>query len=132
MRKQPIARIEIGKGLGVTHNSGNVLTLYIDNIFAGWEQYILLTSDRHHDSVDCDREFEARHLDEAKRRGALIMDVGDLFDCMQGKFDPRRSYSNLRPEYKADNYLDEIVRAAVCACSWCGPVVHLNTPRQAL
>jgi hypothetical protein len=110
MMKQPLNRIEIGKGLSVVHNSGNVLTLYVDNIFDGWEMHLLLSSDRHHDSVDCNREMEKAHLEEVKRRNGLVIDVGDLYDCMQGKFDPRRSYSNLRPEYKADCYLDEIVK----------------------
>jgi hypothetical protein len=110
MKKQKITRVEIGKGLAVVHNSHNVMTLYIDNVFDGWEQYLLLSSDRHHDSVDCNRELELELLEETKRRNAFVIDVGDLYDCMQGKFDPRRSYSDLRPEYKADNYLDEIVK----------------------
>ena len=112
MRKQPIARTEIGKNLFVVHNSGNVMTLYVDNVYSGQEIHFLLTSDRHHDSVNCDRELELKHLEQAKEKGALIIDVGDFFDVMQGKFDPRRTYSNLRPEYKADAYLDEIVKEA--------------------
>jgi hypothetical protein len=112
MKKQPVNKIEIGKGLSVVHNSGNVMTLYIDNAGEGWEQWFLLSSDRHHDSVDCNRELEIRHLEEARKRKAFIIDVGDLFDVMQGRYDPRRSYANLRPEYKADNYLDEITKEA--------------------
>lgn len=96
----------------IVHNSGNVCTLYVDNIGEGWEQYFLMTSDRHHDSVDCDRDMELSHLEMARKRKAWIIDVGDLFDVMQGRYDPRRSYSNLRPEYAQDNYLDEIVKEA--------------------
>lgn len=92
--------------------SPECVTVRFDNVAGGWEQWILLSSDRHHDSVRCNRELELRHLKLAKERKAAIIDVGDLFDVMQGKFDPRRSYSGLRPEYKVDTYLDEIVRDA--------------------
>ena len=112
MKKQPINRIDIGKGLSIVHNSGNVMTLYVDNVFDGWEQWFLISSDRHHDSVDCNRELELRHLEEAKKRGAFIIDVGDMYDCMQGRYDPRRSYKDIRPEYKEDNFLDLIVKDA--------------------
>jgi hypothetical protein len=111
LKKKPIEKIDIGKGLSVTHNSGNVMTLYAE-AYAGWELYLLCTADRHHDSIHCDRELEKKHLEQAKERNAFVIDVGDFFDCMQGKYDPRRSYSELRPEYKKDNYLDEIVRDA--------------------
>ena len=103
----------------MTHNtepviektSANVLTVRFD-VTAGWEQLLLLTSDRHHDAVRCDRALEKKHLDEAKEKNALIIDSGDLFDAMQGKYDPRRSYDNLRPEYKSKTYLDDIVSDA--------------------
>jgi hypothetical protein len=73
------------------------------------EVEFLLSSDRHHDSTRCDRELEKAQLDEAKRRGALIIDAGDLFDCMQGKFDPRKNYNDLRPEYKVEHYYDAVL-----------------------
>jgi hypothetical protein len=73
---------------------------------------LLITSDRHHDSVKCDRDLELEHLKEVKDRKGFILDVGDLFDAMQGKYDPRRTYHDLRPEYKVDHYLDEIVKEA--------------------
>jgi len=38
--------------------------------------------------------------------------VGDMFDVMQGRYDPRRSYDDLRPEYKTSTYLDDIVKDA--------------------
>lgn len=77
-----------------------------------WEQWVMFSSDRHFDSVHCDRKLMKAHLDLAKERKALIVDVGDFFDAMQGKFDPRRSYAVLRPEYKVSNYLDEIMEDA--------------------
>lgn len=75
----------------VEHVSRNVLNVKFDNISAGWEQYILLSSDRHHDSKWTDRDLELEHLEKAKERNAYVIDVGDMFDVMQGKFDPRRS-----------------------------------------
>ena len=96
----------------VEKTSANVLTVRFGDIALGWEQWLLLSSDRHHDSAKCDRDLEKKHLEKAKQRNALVVDGGDLFDAMQGKFDPRRSYSGLRPEYKVDTYLDEIVADA--------------------
>jgi len=92
--------------------SASVLTVRFEDVSAGWEQWIMLSSDRHHDSINCNRELEKKHLNQAVEKQAMIIDCGDLFDCMQGRFDPRRSYAELRPEYKADNYLDEIVTDA--------------------
>lgn len=89
--------------------SSNVMTVRFPYVVPGWEQWILLSSDRHHDSKSADRDLEIAHLEMAKERKAFVIDVGDIFDAMQGKFDPRRSYGDLRPEYKIDNYLDEIV-----------------------
>lgn len=90
----------------------NVMGVHFEGITPGWEQYILLTSDRHHDSKWTDRDLELEHLKKAKERNAYIIDVGDVFDAMQGKFDPRRSYRDIRPEYTVENYLDEIVEDA--------------------
>ena len=77
-----------------------------------WEWRCLLRSDAHHDHVHCDQKLERKHLEEAKACGAGIIDAGDLFCAMQGKYDPRKSYSALRPEYKVDNYLDSLVEVA--------------------
>ena len=60
---------------------GAVSTITVDGIKAGWEQWILLQSDVHFDSVQCDRELFAEHLQEAKRRNAWVMIAGDLFDA---------------------------------------------------
>jgi len=98
--------------LDITHTSRNVLTLSFNDVKAGWEKYFLLSSDRHWDSVNCDRKLMFEHLKLAKERDAHIIDSGDFFDMMQGKYDPRKSYSNMRPEYLDDNYLGEIVTDA--------------------
>jgi hypothetical protein len=89
--------------------NGNVISLYQD-VFSGFEQWYLLVSDVHHDSVLCNREMELSHLKEAKRRNAIIMYFGDSYDSMQGRFDPRRSMAELRPEYRRDDYFDFVVK----------------------
>lgn len=96
----------------IEQTSANVLTVRFPYVHAGWEQWVLLTSDRHHDSKHSNRELEIEHLEKARQRNARIVDVGDIFDAMQGKYDPRRTYSNLRPEYLHDDYLDVIVKDA--------------------
>jgi hypothetical protein len=96
----------------VETTESNVVVVRFDDVCAGWEQWVMLSSDRHHDSPYCDRDKERRHLEKAKKRGALIVDCGDLFDAMQGKYDPRRSLDDVRPEDKVENYLDSIITHA--------------------
>ena len=53
------------------------------------------------------------HFDEAKRRNARIFVFGDWFDAMQGRYDPRRSMPELRPEYaRRDDYYDFLIKDA--------------------
>lgn len=88
---------------------GNVLTVRFDDIAAGWEQWVLLTADRHHDNIYCDRAFERKHLEQAKERGAGILDFGDLFCAMEGKYDLRSNMDAIRPENVGQDYLDRLV-----------------------
>lgn len=74
---------------------------------------LFVTSDVHFDSLECNREVFMRDLTRAKEEDALIFLVGDFFDAMQGRFDPRRSYEDLREEYKRSDYYDVIVDDAV-------------------
>jgi len=74
--------------------------------------WFLLTSDVHFDNTHCDRKMYKRLLDEALERDAGIIDNGDLFCAMQGKWDPRSDQSQLRPEYQGNNYLDLLVDSA--------------------
>lgn len=85
-----------------------VVTLRFTDIAAGWEQWFLLSGDRHHDNLHSDHKLEKRHLEEVKVRGALILDIGDLACAMQGKWDPRKSMAQCPPELKVDNYLDTL------------------------
>ena len=75
-------------------------------------QWFLLSSDRHHDSIHGDPVMEKRHLDEAVRRGAGIIDNGDLFDAMQGYNDPRACKGALKKELDVTAYSDAMVDEA--------------------
>jgi hypothetical protein len=96
----------------IERTSGAVITVRFNNVRSDWERWILLRSDAHHDSPMCRRKAEKRHLDEMVKRDGLWMDFGDLFDAMQGKFDPRRDYSGIRKEDAETNYYDLIVEHA--------------------
>lgn len=96
----------------VERTDTSAIQIRFNNVASGWEQWIMLTGDRHHDNVRCNRELEYKQLEKAKEREALIIDVGDLFCAMQGKYDPRKSYDEMREEYLAEKYLDEIVSGA--------------------
>ena len=74
--------------------------------------WVLLTSDRHHDNPHCNQAMEKFHLDQAKERNAPIVDYGDLFCAMQGKYDRRASKDDIRPEHQSGNYLDKLVSTA--------------------
>ena len=78
----------------------------------GWEQWFLLSSDRHHDNAHTNHSIERKHLEEAKERNAGVIDAGDLHCAMQGKFDPRQDRSALREEYQGGDYFDALVREA--------------------
>ena len=71
--------------------------------------YILLRSDAHHDNPSSLNDLEKEHLELAKERNAPIIDNGDAFCAMQGKWDPRADKSALKPEHQVDDYLDALV-----------------------
>lgn len=77
-----------------------------------WEQWYLIRFDAHRDHPCTDKAMERRHLQDARARGAGIIDGGDLFDAMQGVHDPRRSYDELAPEVAQEDYYDAVVKAA--------------------
>ena len=53
--------------------------------------------------------MEKRHLEQARERKAIIIDGGDLFCAMQGKYDPRSYKGDLKAEHKEGDYLDKLV-----------------------
>jgi hypothetical protein len=74
---------------------------------------VLLLSDVHWDNPKCDRKKLKKDLDYAMERDAIILINGDLFCLMQGKFDPRRSKSDIRAEHNSTTYLDDVVDDAI-------------------
>jgi len=76
------------------------------------EQWFLLSADRHWDNPKSDHRLQIKHMEEARNRKAKIIDFGDLFCAMQGKYDPRSSKKDLRPEHQTDAYLDSLVSTA--------------------
>jgi hypothetical protein len=77
-----------------------------------WEQWFLLRSDAHHDNAHSSHRQEMSHLIEAQERNAGILDAGDLFCAMQGKWDRRSDTSQCRPEHQQGRYLDSLVETA--------------------
>ena len=94
-------------------NAPNVLTLRFKNIRAGWQQWLLLSSDRHHDSVDTDNTLEKKHLDMAAERSAIILDFGDMHDVMQGTNDKRGSRDKIKAGLGEVAYFDAVIHQAV-------------------
>lgn len=106
--------------------SRNVHRFDIKLPHSGDEQWFLLQSDVHWDSPHCDRDLLRKHLDLADKRNAPILDIGDFYDAMQGKWDKRSSKADLRPELCGDDYLDALVGKAA---QWLEPYSHLLTLR---
>jgi len=106
------------KPLQIRKISKNVISTQHDDVRAGWEKWYMLRSDAHHDSAKNNRKLELEHLKLAKDCNAHILDFGDLFDCMQGRYDPRKSYPDMRKEYSArlnegESYFNVIADDAV-------------------
>ena len=78
-----------------------------------FEWWGLLSSDRHHDNAHTNQALERKHLEEITKRKGGIIDCGDFFCAMNGRWDPRADRSALRPEYQAGDYLDALVREGV-------------------
>lgn len=76
-----------------------------------WEQWALLTSDRHLDNGKTDRAMVKRHLAQAKERNAFCLDFGDNFDAMQGRDDRRGMKSDVMKENQRNDYFDSLVEA---------------------
>ncbi len=91
----------------------NTTLLLNDQITRKYERWFLLRSDAHHDNAHCRRDLEKEHLDEAKKRNALIFDFGDLFCVMQGKYDPRKDARQLSQESQGrEDYLNSVMEEA--------------------
>lgn len=77
------------------------------------EKHFLFTcSDVHFDNPKCNRELFFEHLDLAVKRNSLIAITGDFFCFMQGRYDPRGTKTDVRPEHMAGNYVDLVINEA--------------------
>ena len=108
-----------------TH-SRNVHNIKINMHGVGAEQWVLLQTDAHWDNPKCDREKLKEHLDLALERNAPVIDAGDWFCAMQGKYDKRSSKKDLRPEHATGSYLDALVDTSA---EWLRPYAKLLTVR---
>lgn len=96
----------------IERTAPNVVTARFDDVREGWEQWVLLRTDAHHDHPKCDQKLEEKHLKEAIACNAMILDNGDLFCAMQGKYDKRSNKECIRPEHQTGDYLDKLVTTA--------------------
>lgn len=90
----------------------NIHRIHITFSHVGEEQRVLCQSDVHWDNPQCDRDTFTRHLDEARDFDAPILDNGDFFCAMQGKWDKRANKDDLRPEHQNGKYLDSLIETA--------------------
>lgn len=100
----------------------DVLMVRDNDISPSWQRWYLLKADTHWDSPECDRQLLERLHKQAREREARIFEVGDLFDLMGGKYDPRMDKSGVRPEHQTDAYLDAVEDTAV---DYYGPYADL-------
>lgn len=109
----PVKPIPVG-ATEVTQKSRNV-TFVKHRLKSSQEKdsfWVLLSFDRHHDNPKSNNRLEKIHLEQAKKRNAVIIDGGDLFCAMQGKYDPRGDKKDVKPEHRTGDYLDKLVKTA--------------------
>jgi hypothetical protein len=106
--------------------SRNVHLFEVNLPIVGGEQWFLLQTDAHWDNPMSDREKMKRHLDLALKRSAPVIDAGDFFCAMQGKYDKRSSKKDIRKEHLNGNYLDSLVETA---SKWLEPYKSILTVR---
>ena len=87
------------------------LSSQVVKLEAGEKVKLLIISDVHFDSLQCDRESLKKHLEQAKESGAKVLCIGDWFDVMGCWFDPRSKSNDIDPRYivQGRTYLDLVV-----------------------
>lgn len=78
-----------------------------------WEQWFWFQSDLHHDSPEWQRRLYHKHAKLATERGAMFVDLGDLFDVINSTGDKRGGKGGNRAEDEQPAYLDTLVDHAV-------------------
>lgn len=120
------AAIATKRSWTVTELSRNIHRFDVKFSRVGDEQRILLMSDVHWDNPHCRRDKLIEHLKQANEYDAPILDAGDFFCAMGGKWDKRSSKSDLRPEHQTATYLDSLIDTAT---DFWKPYRHLLTVR---
>lgn len=92
-------------------HSRNVHSLTFDLPKTSNRQSVMMISDLHWDNPHCNRTLLKRHLDDAKKRNAPVVIVGDFFCAMEGRGDLRGN-RNIRPEHNVPHYLDALIDTA--------------------
>lgn len=110
---EPHARPRTSCVVSTTATAPNVVLIDIAPRDGERDMWFLITSDVHWDNPHCDRDLYRKHLEQARERGAGVIDVGDWYCAMQGKFDKRSSKSAIRPEHQCGDYLDALTRTGV-------------------
>lgn len=82
---------------------------------------ILLQFDEHWDNPHSDQELIKQHMQEAVDNGWPIIKGGDSLCLMQGRYDPRRARTDIRPEHDHPDYIDRIVASYSDFCSFAAP-----------
>lgn len=124
-RAEIITRIELRKPAHplpwtVEHHARNIHAIDRQaKAVNDFEQWILVLGDVHFDSPHCNRVVLSRLLKQAVARDAAIISIGDYFDLMNARGDPRASASGMRLRHMSDAYLDEVIDEA--AEYLCGP-----------
>lgn len=95
-----------------------------DNPSQTGEIKLACLSDLHLDNPKCDQQLLKRHLDYCKENMIPIFLNGDTLCIMQGKWDPRGSKKDIRPEHQNVDYFGAIVRTTV---EFLKPYAHLIT-----
>lgn len=96
----------------ITEKARNIHHIALELAHVKDERWFLLQSDVHWDNPHCDRDLFLKHLNQAKERDAAVLDNGDFFCAMQGRWDKRANKNDLRPEHQRGDYLDALVRTA--------------------
>lgn len=78
-----------------------------------WEAQGLIISDVHCDNKGFQKNKFKRDMDAALEKGAFIIDNGDFFDCMGGKWDKRSNKADVLPEFQTGNYFDSILKYGI-------------------
>jgi len=102
----------MSKATWETKNDGVIIRVPFKNT-KEWSQWVLLTSDVHKDNKKCNTRKLKEILDLALERNAIIIDNGDWFDVMGGKYDKRSTKGDIKPEFQFGNYFDLVIEDSV-------------------